>query len=184
MSILVYHGSPSSFKKFKIEEKLSNRSISLLAEGLGIYMSENVELASTYGSYLYQIELQVKDITNFTNEQEIRNLLQNMSNEVEIDLESEIDANAIITGLLSGNISTTSMFKEISDWLDNNESFHQRYGDFITYEDDCIFERIKNSFLQNVKDIILYYDKSFNAPVYICFKNEQNLKIINVTKID
>lgn len=181
--MILYHGSNQKFESFMINEKLSRHDISVLAEGYGIYFAESENFASSYGSYIYTIELDDEDFSDFTCSDYLEDLFDKLEKDSNIPISSLIKINQIIDGVLCGKISTTTLYKEINDNLDSVESFHMDYGHLITYEDDCIYEKIKECYFHYIKDIIKYYDKSFNQSIYICYRNPEKLKIESIIKI-
>lgn len=176
----VYHGSVNKFTAFEIKEELVNSGVDALAEGLGVYMTDSKDMASGYGPYLYSIEISEESVTDFTQRNTIEVLLHEISSDTGINLSNYLDLKTIVSGVLSGNISVTKFYKEISDWLDSDASFYEEYQDRITYEDDCLFKEIELSFFKNIKSILKYYDVGFSESVYICFREPENIKIVSI----
>lgn len=179
---ILYHGSPKKFDRFQISEELLKHSLDTLAEGMGIYLTESKEMAAGYGEYIYTVEVSSEKITDFTKEETIVQLVEFISNEVNLSLVDYMNLTTLVEGVLGGKISVTKMFKEINDLLDSEASFYEEHSDLITYEEGCIFEKIENAFFKGIKDVIKYYDQSFKKPIYICYQNPENLSIISVSK--
>lgn len=179
--MILLHGSTNKFDTFKISKELSTHTF--LAEGHGIYMTTDMELASGYGSYLYHIEVDEDDIQDFTNELEIKLLIKEVEKDIDINLSEYFNLSNYIEGITRGDYSATGIGKDVCDMLDSNEYFYNNFQDQITYEDDCIMKKIQKSFMDNMKDIIKYYDKSFKQSIYICIKNPETLEISKVEKI-
>lgn len=178
----VYHGSVHKFTAFEIKEEFVERGVHNLAEGLGVYMTENEDMATGYGPYVYSIKISENSVTDFTKRETIELLLKDISSDIGIELSGYLDLESIVLGVLSGNISVTKFYKEISDWLDSDASFYEEYADRITYEDDCLFKELELSFFKNVKSILKYYDLSFADSVYICFREPEELAIVSMTE--
>jgi hypothetical protein len=178
----VYHGSAHKFTTFEIKEEFVNSNVLNLAEGLGVYMTDNEDMAANYGPYLYSIEISDDSVTDFTKRETIELLLKDISSDIGIELSGYLDLESIILGVLSGNISVTKFYKEISDWLDSDATFYEEYADRITYEDDCLFKELEISFFKNVKSILKYYDMSFTESVYVCFREPEKLVIVSMNE--
>lgn len=177
----VYHGSPNNFTAFEIKEELVQRGSHNLAEGLGVYMTEDSEMAANYGPYLYTLEVSENEVTDFTDPEVVRTVLDNVFKEIDVD-QSLLDEDMLVDMVLSGNISVTKLHKEISDLLDSKEQFYNRYQDRITYEDDCLLASIEPAYSKNIKHILKYYDMSFDAPIYVCIRKPETLRIVSVTQ--
>ena len=180
MNKTLYHGSNREFDSVIIDKELAIHSLSSLAEGYGFYMTENKAIANRYGQYLYEVSVTEDEITDFTKKQTIKKVISQISKETNVNLSKYVNIDLLLEGVLSGNISVTKLYKEINDYLDSHEEFYNIYGHLITYEDDCLFEKIKLSFLSNIKDILKYYDISFNTHIYICFRNPEKLNIARI----
>lgn len=175
--MILYHGSMRKFDRFSISKSLVNGSVENLVEGLGVYMTSDYDLASTYGDTIYTIEVNNNSISDFTNINYIKRLLNNIELEVGIVLDDYFNVDDMILDVKDGFISTTLLYKEICDQLDSSEAFYFDFQDRITYEDDCIFKEIEKSFFHHINDIFKYYDKSYNKDIYICINNPELLKI-------
>lgn len=175
--MIVFHASNTIFDKFKISKKLSNSSLILLNEGYGIYMTKNKKLALCYGSILYTIEINKNNISDFTKMETLVDLIKNIENDCNAYISNYIDCDLIFNGLNNNGISILKLYKEINNILDSKEKFYDEYKDRITYNDDCLFDQIKNSFFKNIKDIIKYKNPDLKNDIYLCFRNEENLKI-------
>lgn len=80
--MLVYHGSNSNFKQLRISKSLVNIESTLTNEGLGIYFSTNKEIASSYGKYLYTIDINDRILLDFTKRQICERFINSITNEV------------------------------------------------------------------------------------------------------
>ena len=173
--LTLYHGSHRQFDSFRIEESLSNHGDHILMEGHGIYMTTDFDLASGYGTYIYEVLLEEDDITDMTDEYTVRSLIEEIGRRVDVSFEQHLDLDPFIERVVSGDIQVTTLDEALIEMLDNTESFHLEYRDRITEEDDCVFEEIREAFSKEVTDIFRYYDTSFRQDIYICFRNPGNL---------
>lgn len=64
MNVLVYHGSPNKFDKFKFDFVGENNGIE--GGGFGLYFSEAKADAQTYGKYVYTVFLQLQNNVSST----------------------------------------------------------------------------------------------------------------------
>lgn len=176
--MILLHGSNRIFDQFKIGKEYSGKGYNTLMEGLGVYMTENINIASKYGKYLYRVFVNEEDIFDATKKKNIVALINALGMKVDIPLYDYIDIEGLALGIRDGQYSITDCGQEICNCLDSVEEFYQMYQDKITYEDDCLLERIKDEFKELLKPIIKYNDKSLGV-VYIGIKKLNILKIIN-----
>lgn len=64
MNVLVYHGSPNKFDKFKFDFVGKNNGIT--GGGFGLYFSESKSDAQSYGKYVYTVFLQLQNNVSST----------------------------------------------------------------------------------------------------------------------
>lgn len=177
----LYHGSNRLFKEFKISKELKNFGEDVLAEGIGIYMTENKNVASSYGAYIYEIEVDEKNIFDATSEEEIINIIRKVSNLVDFDIENMIDIYDLCEGIKEGDLSVTELYKEINDLLDSKEELYINYADRVEDYENGLFGQIEKAYLNLLPSIIKYNDKSLGV-VYICKKDENKIIIKNIEK--
>lgn len=178
----LYHGSPKNIAYLTIDPSLARHDISSLAEGYGIYLTDDLSFAKRYGPYVYHVTIDNKDITDFTKAPDIQNVIKKIEQDTNIPITNMVDLEPAIQGVLSGDVSAVHFHKEINLTLDSEEAFHAQYGHLVTDDENCLHERIKLSFLSHVNDIIKYYDKGFRTSVYICFRHAENLTITDRKK--
>lgn len=171
--ITLYHGSQTEFDKFLINPEFSRHNT--LMEGHGIYMTEDTQLAKGYGDFLYEVNVPTDMISDFTNEESINSLLTTLAVNVDVNFEDWIDLEGLIQSAMAGEVSITELYIELNGLLESNEAFYLAHDSTITYEEDCLFEKIKEEYLQLLKPVIKYYDKSFDANIFICIKEEGSL---------
>lgn len=175
-AITLYHGSQTEFTSFLIDPKFTRHS--MLMEGFGIYMTEDIEFAKAYGDFVYQVEVPESKISDFTDRNTIVRIVSQLSEALDISIEDEIDIEILIQSALSGEVSITNLNTEITNLLESNEAFYMAHEDRITFEEDCLFEKLGEKYNELLNPIIKYYDKSFDANIYICIKDEESLKPI------
>lgn len=175
-AITLYHGSQTEFTSFLIDPKFTRHSI--LMEGYGIYMTEDIEFAKAYGDFVYKVDVPKSKISDFTNRDTIVSVITELSKALDISIADEIDLETLIQSALSGDISITNLNQEISNLLETNESFYMAHEHRITFEEDCLFEQLREKYNQLLEPVVKYYDKSFKANVYICIKDEKSLNPI------
>ena len=131
--MIAYHGSNSNFKKFRIHKDLVKSDSTLRNEGLGIYFSTNIDVAKSYGKYLYTIGINDKVLLDFTNKRVCTSLIYNVCKEVYkstgADISCALDVNDIADYLHTGRVAISGLHREIWLLLDSNEEFYKRYSD-------------------------------------------------------
>lgn len=69
--MILFHGSNKTYDKFRIDKDLCKHDpITVLSEGMGVYLTDNRHIAEHYGKILYTVdtrESSVLDINNFKN---------------------------------------------------------------------------------------------------------------------
>lgn len=180
MKKTVFHGSSRRFDTFVIDPSLTITSETGLMEGVGVYLTENYNLAHGIGTYTYEVEVDSKHVTDMTNARVIRSVLRKTLNAVNPQIIHYVDVEDIVEGVKEGKISVTKLFRELELQLDSNERFYERLGDHVTYEDDCLFKKIEESYLATVEDVFKYYDSGYGHDNYICFRNPECLHIVKV----
>lgn len=173
--MILLHGSNRKFNEFKVGKEYSKSDF--LMEGLGIYMTENQEVASSYGRYMYNVFVNENDIFDATDMKSLKNLFFKLGKGINIPLEQFINIDDLIIGIQEGDYSITGAGKEICDLLDSNESFYGIYQDRITYDEDCMLSEIVRKYKELLKPVIKYKDKSLGI-VYIGIKQFGLLEII------
>lgn len=154
--MIVYHGSNHNFEKLKIVKRNTKNS-SLLNEGYGIYFNLNPSVASTYGKYLYTIEISDMLVLDFrklsTCNTFISMLIYEIYKNTEVNIGKYLD-NKLIENLRDGNLAVNNIDKEIYLVLDNTEEYYMRYTDTQR-------EHVKK-FLNKYKNEVKAYLFSYN----------------------
>lgn len=174
--MILYHGSPNEFTEFVINPILTKHSDITLREGAGIYMTEDKSLVSKFGTYIYEVEVDEKDIFDALSEEDVASLLEDISNDISLDISDYVPLNRFTHGT-----HVTTLYEDIIAGLDNSEHFHMSEGERITEEEDCIFESIKESFLRHLKPVIRHLHPRYGVN-YIAIKTEP-LHIVSREKI-
>lgn len=174
----LFHGSIYDFDKFEISEKHLRTKKDSLMEGLGIYFSEQKDFAKDYGNYVYTIDFDENNCWDFTDKKIIKKIIEKVSKKVNFDVSAFIPEISI-DSLIDGRISATKFSREITLWLDSNESFYSIFED----DTDELFEKIETIYeeILNEKDFIKYFDCSFKANIYLCRNNAEKLKFTKET---
>lgn len=180
MNKTIFHGSSRKFDAFIIDPALTITNELSLMEGVGIYLTEKYDLANGIGAYTYIVEVDDKNITDMTDARVIRNVVRKTLQKVDSSLIRFIKLDNLVEGVKSGQISVTKLFRELELLLDSNENFYARYGDKITFDDDCLYKKIEEAYLETVGDVLKYYDSGYGHDNYICFRNPECLHIVKV----
>ncbi|AMN31101.1 hypothetical protein [Clostridium perfringens] len=174
--MLLMHGSNKIFKQFEISEGLIQHNKQNLVEGIGIYMTKNKKVASSYGQYVYVIKVDDEYIIDFTDKSVIYRFVETLSDKINVELPKYMDIEYWIEGILEGEISIMQGFEEIKNNLLSNDYFMLKKGHRVTYKNNCIFKELEDEYKKLLKSIVKYYDKSLGE-VYICRKNANILNI-------
>ena len=131
--MIVYHGSNKCFRTLKISDRLVRSDASKLNEGIGIYFSTDKDVASSYGKYVYTLEINNKYIYDFRSKSGIKHYIVKVAFDIyekyEIDILKYIDIDILIEYIYSGNIAISAICREIYLILDSNESWYKVAGD-------------------------------------------------------
>lgn len=170
--MILYHGSSRVFEAFQISEALVQHNKDHLAEGIGIYLTEDRAFAASYGAVVYEVEVPDDNISDFTNKESILLLLETMSKAINLPLLDWLNVDFFVQSVLNGNLSVTKLYREIALILDNNATFYEAFeADFS--------EQIEEAFYKETKDVLKYYDPSFERAIYICIEHPEKLIIKN-----
>lgn len=181
--IRLFHGSLVEFDKFEIAPELARHTLDTLVEGYGIYLAEDKEVSMSYGDRLYEVDVDIAKITDFTSQKEIYKLVNYLSEQVGIPITDYLDLEEVTATTISGNISVSAFYKEICSLLDSTERFYMDYGNLVTYEEGCLFNKIEQSFQQYLQPVLKYYDSGLKKNIYICIKEPEILDITSVSHV-
>jgi hypothetical protein len=174
---ILYHGSNSDFKQFKIDESLVKHDIqTVLPEGVGVYMSHNRDFVKNYGKIIYIIE--PLKILDFTKKSNIRKIIKDFLNK--FDTEKIIINNLNINQLnnsiemaYNGDMAIMKLLKEL--WMLSEENMYLNNN----YEIDLYdyYDRLEEKYFNFLKSgVIAYNDKNIGI-IYIS-KDINNFKLI------
>lgn len=137
----LYHGSNHSFDFPNISQirKYSKES-SLLNEGHGLYCTSIPMVATGYGKYIYEIEVDRQDIRTFNSYTSvglyIMEIAEFVENRNKVKIAPFLNINNIAAYVVGGKLGVCNIGREIENILDNNEQFYNRYGSIseVVYE--------------------------------------------------
>lgn len=180
----LYHGSNKLFSNFEVREDLCVHDIeSVLSEGMGIYLTDNKNIASNYGNIIYEVEVEDRNILDLTNVEGVSFVIQRLCEglgEIGVDVRDylrEETLDSIMGGVVCGGLYCTKIDRELEMCLDGEESF---YSDGNV--SDEVFERLRSVNREDILDryIIKFNDRGLGV-VYIA-KNPSLLKIKEIFK--
>lgn len=129
--MIAYHGSNHCFQKFRLDKKLVNGQGSLNNEGLGIYFSTDKSVACSYGKYLYTIEINNRNLLDFTRKRTctiyINKIARYIYSQTGVNITPYI-MNNTPEYLLCGNIAIYRTGEELKLQLDSNCNFYELGG--------------------------------------------------------
>ena len=132
--MIVYHGSNHNFKNFRIDKDLVEHRSTLENEGLGIYFSTNIEVARSYGKYLYIVDTGSANVMDFRRRSDCEWLLLHLAEGLKkygIRLSDYItvqEKGMIVDRMYFGGQSISGLGNEVYNWLLNNEKFCSQKG--------------------------------------------------------
>ncbi len=167
--MIVYHGSNSCFKNLRIHKSLVKSSATALNEGLGIYFSLDKNVASSYGRYLYTLEINDKYVKDFrvksVCKKYVADLVKYIYSKEKVDISKYFDINNLVEYIHAGNIAVSGISREVYMLLDSNEYWYNLEQDKI----------------ERIYKILEKYDKN-NLTAYLFNYNIPNIGVIK--KID
>lgn len=126
--MIVYHGSNRKFNELKIDENLVQSNSSLTNEGCGIYFSTDIEIAKSYGKYIYTININNDAFTDFRELSACIKYVNHIKHYIlartKVDLTRYADLDAITNYAHEAKIAISGIQQEIIMYLENNEKFY------------------------------------------------------------
>ncbi|MFP3727676.1 hypothetical protein U8V72_21055 [Priestia filamentosa] len=182
-TVTLYHGAHKDFEQFAIGKEYLDKENADLSEGLGIYLTDTFESAKILGNLVYEVEVSENDVIDFTDKQVIVNTFEKMRDDVEEATGCDIlaymdDVWGYADRIARGVFACMTIPNDILDMLGNKEIFHMEFGHLLTYEEDCIYNLIEQSFYKHIKDVLKNTNRSYNVPIYVCHRNPEILKIV------
>lgn len=128
--MIVYHGSDRNFRKLRIAKDLVQHDSSLHNEGLGIYFTTDLEVAKSYGKYVYTLEINDKYLIDFRKKAAcsnyvtglVREIYKNTGIDIRQYLGNQIDN--LINYMYFGGIQIHQLGHELYMLLESNERFY------------------------------------------------------------
>lgn len=179
MKKVLYHGSDKVFNEFIIDKKFARYQENDLSQGYGIYMAEDCEFCKSYGSNIYTIIVDEKNIFNTMSKRAVRSIIKKVENIVGVDILYNIDFDNIFKKISAGETTVHDLYIELNSYLENNEMFYFENEYLFTYEEDCLTKKIEEAYKMVIPDVIKFHNKFLAMDMYVCVKNEANLKIEN-----
>lgn len=153
--MIVYHGSNHNFKKLRIDPKLCERRSIIENEGYGIYFSTDINIAKSYGSYIYVIEIDDASVIDFRNVNTCGVFLYRILNSVKTtSLYSLIDHRTIYRNIYYGGVSIWNLYDELALNLDSCDIW---YTNFSQSQRDSIFRTLKRECRVGLKAYMFNY---------------------------
>jgi hypothetical protein len=127
--MIVYHGSDSNFKQLKISKSLVKSRSTEVNEGYGIYFSTDIEVAKSYGKYIYTLEINDKVLHDFRRHYDcityMTKLISMLEDETGVNLFAFINVDNMIDRMHYGGIQIFNIATEITKILDNMEYYYR-----------------------------------------------------------
>jgi hypothetical protein len=127
--MLVYHGSDSNFKQLRIAKSLCKRGSTVHNEGYGIYFTTDLEIAKSYGKYVYILEINDTVLHDFRRKNEcttyVSKLVTMLRKETNINLFEYIDVQGLIDRMYWGGLKIFDISTEILNLLDSTEKYYR-----------------------------------------------------------
>jgi hypothetical protein len=180
MKKVLYHGSGKAFGEFVIDKALARSSEKDLTQGYGIYMSEDYEFCKSYGNNVYTTSVDEKNIFDTLSKKAVRSIIKKVEKMVDVHILNNIDLDTIFKKISSGEITVNDLYVELNDILESNEKFYFEHENLFTDDDDCLTKRIEEAYKMVIPDVIKFHNKFLGMDMYVCVKNEENLKIENI----
>lgn len=173
-TMTLYHGSPNKFDQFEVRDN-NNSCI----EGEGVYLTDDIKLASGYGSHLYTVQISEEDINDFTDLNNLSHFMQDVLKDVAVKFDMTLDElnRMILSDYIGRNlletykraceshISVSDVYKHALDTLENDYLCYMSIEEKVGMEE--FSEAFEASYKAKLKPVVKYYDKSYNKNIYI-----------------
>lgn len=180
--MIVYHGSNSNFRKLRIAKELVQRESTKTNEGMGIYFSTDINVAKSYGKYLYTLEINDKYFKDFRRRGicrlHVAQIAKKIYKELNIDILDYINMQELTERMYWGNQAICSVGHEIYMLLDSNEKWYRNVS-------NTKIERTYQMLRAIDKKSLKAYMFNYQIPNIGVIKDvsENTVKIINKEKI-
>ena len=125
--MVVYHGSNSNFKKLRIAKELVQHENTKTNEGMGIYFSTDIEVARSYGKYIYTLEINDEYFRDFRKrivcKSYVAKIVREIRDKTNINIAYFIDIDSLVDRMYYGGQSISKVGHEIYMLLDSNENW-------------------------------------------------------------
>lgn len=168
----LYHGSTRLFDKYEVDKSRSISDGVFYPEGLGLYMTENLEIAKRYSDlvHIYEFDFTEEEVLDFTKEDTVQTYFESIQKELDVEFISYLDVKGISEKVMEGYMSIRTLGQEISSILSSDESFYMEHESAITFEEDCLLSRLVR-IAEDKLFVYKYYDRSFDENIHIAVKN-------------
>lgn len=127
--MIAYHGSNANFKKFAVSNRLTKRDSTRNNEGMGIYFSTDINVAKSYGKYLYTMEINEAYVLDFRSKMVCKKYVEGIRKHIyektKIDIAGYINLSGVVLYAHCGNIAIWGITREIEMLLDSNEHWYE-----------------------------------------------------------
>lgn len=142
-----YHGSNRKFKTLRISKSLINNTSTLENEGTGIYFSTDINVARSYGKYIYELEINDRCIQDFrkldVSIRYLRGLITYIYEKTGVNISKYINIRQTAEAIQMGKVAVAGICREVSLLLDCNEHWYE----------------IPNYKIERIQAILRAYDK-------------------------
>lgn len=173
-SLYLYHGSPrKGIRYFSLEDKHRITMVENLAEGIGIYMTEEKEVADCYargGSiYTVKIDLNKCRILDITLMENIKLFINKISQAIGYNILNVRYVKNLMEDIQAGDRSFYKLNHDLDVILANDEMFLGSEASENYYYQDKMNRKIEQ--MMNQYDCVKYIDyRISNKPLYIAKK--------------
>ena len=156
--MIAYHGSNRDFRTLRISDKLVNSDSTRHNEGLGIYFSTDINVAKSYGKYMYTIEINDKYLIDFRKKGNCRKYINNIRLYIKeksgVNIARYINLESIAEYAYLGNIAIWGITKEIELMLDSTE----RWYDLAPSKIEKVYSMLRGFSKRNLKAYMFNYN--------------------------
>lgn len=183
--MIVYHGSNHRFKKLRIAKRLVESPSTLVNEGLGIYFSTEKSIASSYGKYLYTLEINEKYLVNYrdiyTCHDHINFLVERVAIKCDVDIRKYFSTFEMVDRMRNGAQMICNIGHDIAEILDNTEEFYLTHS---KYKRESIY-RLLRSYDNFKKTLVKAYMFRYFIPNIGVIKDVSDdvVKIVSIERI-
>ena len=127
--MIVYHGSNSNFKKLRIAKSLIQRESTKTNEGMGIYFTTDIEVAKSYGPYVYTLEINDNYFQDFRKravcQRYVNTIIKQIRDKTGVNLHNYLIVTETVNRMYLGGLSISGVGREFYLLLDSNAKFYE-----------------------------------------------------------